>query len=589
MEKWVVTAKGADFQGMGEYFSIDPVTVRVIRNRGVVGYEAMEAYLNGNISMLHDPRLMKDMDLAVQILLGKIGNGRKIRIIGDYDIDGVQSTYILLKALESCGALVDIDIPDRITDGYGLNERLVRKAGQDGIDTILTCDNGIAAKDEIALGKSLGMTIIVTDHHEVPYEEREGERIYRVPNADAVVNPKQSDCPYPFKGLCGAGVAYKLVQALYTWLGRKMEEVWEFLPYAAFATVGDVMELTGENRILVKEGLKRMPDMKNPGLHALMRQNNLRPQEIRAYHIGFILGPCLNASGRLDTAVRALNLLRAREEAEALSLAKDLTDLNTGRKELTEKGVMEAKKLAEEAVRQGDKVLVLYLPECHESLAGIIAGRIREYFCRPTFVLTRSEDEVKGSGRSIEEYSMYEELCKIQDIFTKFGGHPMAAGMSLAEGQVPQMRSRLNQLTSLTKEDLIPKVRIDVPMPVDYITPRLVEELALLEPFGKGNERPVFADKNLSILSLRILGKKQNVLRMRVKSGYGTCMDAIYFGDIEKFKKYMVEKYTEKVVQSLFQGEPQKEGRACMDFVYYPQINEFNGTKSLQIVIKNYR
>lgn len=587
MENWVVTAKSADFKGLGERFSIDPVVARIIRNREVIGEEAMEAYLNGDVSMLHDPCLLKDVKKAVRILLEKIEAGKKIRVIGDYDIDGIQSTYILQTALERCGAKVDIDIPDRIADGYGLNQRLVQKAAEDGIDTILTCDNGIAAAGEIALGKSLGMTIIVTDHHEVPFEETDGERQFVLPKADAVVNPKQADCPYPFKKLCGAGVAYKLVQVLYEQLHKSPLEVQEFLPYAAFATIGDVMDLTGENRILVKEGLKRLKGMDNPGLHALMRQNNLLPEEIKAYHVGFILGPCLNASGRLDTAVRALNLLRSKDRKEALSLAADLTDLNAGRKELTAKGVEQAELLALEAVEAGEKVLVLFLPDCHESLAGIIAGRIRERFHRPVFILTRGEEGVKGSGRSIPQYSMYEELCRIKDILVKFGGHPMAAGLTLREEDVADMRKRLNAYTLLTEADLVPKIRIDVPMPIDYITRELVEQLSLLEPYGKGNEKPVFADKELSVLSARILGKSRNVCKMRIQSKYGCQMEAVYFGDTEKLKNYMEEKFTKAKVDLLFQGLGTEN--ISMSFIYYPEINEFNGKKTLQIIIKNYR
>lgn len=587
MEKWMVIAKRADFKRIGEQFSIDPVVARIIRNRDVVGDDAIAAYLNGDVTMLHDPRTMKDLEKAVAILIGKIRENKKIRVIGDYDIDGVMSTYILTDALKSCGARVDNAIPDRIADGYGLNERLITEAKEAGVDTILTCDNGIAAGAEIALGKSLGLTVIVTDHHEVPYDETADGRIYKLPCADAVVNPKQEDCSYPFKGLCGAGVAYKLVQVLFEELGRSREEILHYLPYAAFATVGDVMDLIGENRILVKEGLKRLRRTDNQGLHALMMQNQLLPENIKAYHIGFILGPCLNASGRLDTAVRALRLLQARDEKEAVELAKDLTDLNASRKDMTAKGVEQADLLAAEAVSVGDKVLVLFLPDCHESLAGIIAGRIREKYNRPVFVLTRSEEGVKGSGRSIECYSMYEELCKVKELFTRFGGHPMAAGLSLAEENVPVLRRRLNELTALTEEDFIPKIMIDVPMPIDYITPELVEQLSLLEPFGKGNEKPVFADKGLELLSARILGKNRNVCKMQVRSSLGRVMEAMYFGDTEQLMAYLTEKYTKDAVRALFDGRPQRTP-IVMSMVYYPEINHFNGRDTLQIVVKNY-
>lgn len=587
MEKWMVIAKRADFKRIGEQFSIDPVVARIIRNRDVVGDDAIAAYLNGDVTMLHDPRTMKDLEKAVAILMGKIRENKKIRVIGDYDIDGVMSTYILTDALKSCGARVDNAIPDRIADGYGLNERLITEAKEAGVDTILTCDNGIAAGAEIALGKSLGLTVIVTDHHEVPYDETAEGRIYKLPCADAVVNPKQEDCSYPFKGLCGAGVVYKLVQVLFEELGRSREEILHYLPYAAFATVGDVMDLIGENRILVKEGLERLRRTDNKGLHALMMQNQLLPENIKAYHIGFILGPCLNASGRLDTAVRALRLLQAGDEKEAVELAKDLTDLNASRKDMTAKGVEQADLLAAEAVSVGDKVLVLFLPDCHESLAGIIAGRIREKYNRPVFVLTRSEEGVKGSGRSIECYSMYEELCKVKELFTRFGGHPMAAGLSLAEENVPVLRRRLNELTALTEEDFIPKIMIDVPMPIDYITPELVEQLSLLEPFGKGNEKPVFADKGLELLSARILGKNRNVCKMQVRSSLGRVMEAMYFGDTEQLTTYLTEKYTKDAVRALFDGRPQGTP-IVMSMVYYPEINHFNGRDTLQIVVKNY-
>lgn len=586
-EKWMVMAKKADFKQLGERFSIDPVIARIIRNREIIGEEAVEAYLYGDVSMLHPPQAMKNMEKTAEILMEKIKNRKRIRIIGDYDIDGIMSSYILSEGLKSCGAKVDLAIPDRLTDGYGLNVRLIAEARESGVDTILTCDNGIAARQEIALGKSLGMTILVTDHHEIPYEETENGRNYLIPEADAVVDPKQTDCAYPFKGLCGAGIAYKLMQVLYEKYGRRPQEVQRFLGFAAFATVGDVMDLVDENRIIVKEGLKRLRNTDNPGLMALMLQNKLNPKEIGAYHIGFILGPCLNASGRLDTAVRALKLLQAENEAEAVNLARDLTDLNASRKEMTAKGVEQADLLAREALAAGDRVLVLYLPDCHESLAGIIAGRIREQYNRPTFILTRSEDGVKGSGRSVPCYSMYEELCKVKELFTRFGGHPMAAGVSLKEEQVPEMRRRLNALTELTQEDLIPKIMIDVPMPIDYITPRLVEELTLLEPFGKGNEKPVFADKELTILSVRILGKNRNVCRMQVKSRGGRVMDAVYFGDTEKFKNYMEEKFTKEEVALLLKGIP-SDADVKMSFVYYPEINEYNGRKNLQIIVKNY-
>lgn len=509
MERWVVSAKKADFHGIAQEFQIDPVIARLIRNRDVVGEKQIREYLFGGLEDLHDPLLMKDMEKAVGILERKIREGKQIRIIGDYDIDGVMSTYILLTGLRELGANVDIRIPDRIADGYGLNENLVRQAKEDGADTILTCDNGIAALDQIRLAKELGMTVVVTDHHEIPYEDLEdGTRVFRVPEADAVVNPKQKDCAYPFKGLCGGAAAWKLMQAVLKRFGHPEDEIYEWLEFAAIATVGDVMDLQGENRILVKEGLKRLHCTRNLGLQELIRVQGLEPEQVTAYHIGFVIGPCLNASGRLDTAERSLALLLAEDREEAARLAGDLKALNESRKEMTRQGEEKAVRMVEESELKQDKVLVVYLPECHESLAGIIAGRLREHFHKPAFVLTKSEDGVKGSGRSIEAYSMYEEMCKCRELFTKFGGHPMAAGLSLAnEEMVEVFREKINRLSTLTEDDFVEKVTIDVPMPVSYITKRLISQMELLEPFGKGNTKPLFAQKDLKVLSCRILGR----------------------------------------------------------------------------------
>lgn len=586
MEKWVVSAKKADFKKISSQFGIDQVTARIIRNRDVLGEEAIEEYLHGDRSSLHDPGKMKDMGRAVAILQEKIQKKKKIRIIGDYDIDGIQSVYILYSALRSCGAQVDYAIPDRITDGYGVNERLVRKAAEDGVDAILTCDNGIAAAKELSLAKELGMAVIITDHHEIPYEEgADGEKIFHIPAADAVVNPKQPDCPYPFKELCGAAVAFKLVQALYEKSGLPPEEAWAYLENAAFATVGDVMPLTGENRIIVKEGLKALNKTRNFGIRALAARNQIELGKIKAYHIGFVLGPCLNASGRLDTAKRALDMLLAENEYIAAEYAGDLYDLNVSRKEMTEQGVQKAVELVEQGSLKEDKVLVIYLPDCHESLAGIIAGRIRERYHRPVFLLTKSEDGVKGSGRSIESYSMYEEMTKCKELFTKFGGHPMAAGLSLPEQNVEVFRQKLNENTALTEEDLRGKIVIDVPMPLDYISKPLVEELNILEPFGKSNEKPVFADKNLQILSMGIFGKNKNVCRMQVKSRGGTALSAVYFGQVEKFLDFLQGKYGQEAVGRAMSGQG---GEMLVSFIYYPEINVFNGKESLQIIVKNY-
>lgn len=599
MEKWVVSAKKADFKKISEQFGIDPVTARIIRNREVIGEEAIEEYLHGTLDDLQDPEKMKDMKKAVSILKEKIQQKKKIRIIGDYDIDGVQSVYILYSALRECGARADYAIPDRMKDGYGVNERLVRQAVSEEVDTILTCDNGIAAEAELALAKELGMTVIITDHHEIPYEQKEdGQKIFHIPPADAVVNPKQPDCPYPFKELCGGAVAFKLAQSLFQNMGFSPEKALAYLENAAFATVGDVMPLIGENRILVKEGLKALNRTKNYGMRALAARNQIEPGKIKAYHIGFVLGPCLNASGRLDTAYRALKMLLAEDQQTAAALAEDLYDLNASRKEMTEQGVSQAVKLVEETSLKEDKVLVIYLPDCHESLAGIIAGRVRERYHRPVFLLTNAEDGVKGSGRSIESYSMFEEMSKCKELFTRFGGHPMAAGLSLPREHVELFRQRLNENTVLTQEDLQGKIVIDVPMPLDYISKPLIEEMNLLEPFGKSNEKPVFADKGIHILSLQILGKNKNVCRMQVQSQGGTRMNAVYFGDTEAFLDFLRQKFGNTALEQTMTGCRETGPMAVetgnfhngitVSFIYYPEINVYNGRESLQIIVKNY-
>ena len=584
MEKWFVINKGADFEKLGKEFGISPVTARLIRNREVIGEAAFERYLNGSLKDLYDPHLLKDADRLTDILKVKIEEQKPIRIIGDYDIDGVMSTYILYRGIKHCGGNVSTQIPDRMKDGYGINENLIDQAKRDGMDTILTCDNGIAAISEIAHAKELGMTVLVTDHHEIPYMEENGEKQFLRSNADAVVNPKQRECAYPFKELCGAAVAWKVLQVLYEKMGFALEETYEFLENVAFATVGDVMDLTDENRILVKEGLKRIRHTKNPGMRALIFQNHLEPEQVNAYHFGFVLGPCINASGRLDTAKLSLSLFLQGEE-EAAKTARELVELNQQRKDMTADGVEEAKRVVEEHY-MSDKVLVIYLPQVHESLAGIIAGRIREACHKPTFVLTKSEDGVKGSGRSIEAYSMYEELCKCQELFTKFGGHPMAAGLSLPEANVEIFREKINACCGLTEEDFIPKIKIDIPMPVDYPDIPLVNELLLLEPFGKANVKPQFADKNLGIDRAVVVGKNQNVLKLTLKTERGKSISAVYFGDVEEFREYYGRKYGENEVQQAFLG---RTNGIRMSVVYYPEINRYQGNESIQIVIKNYQ
>lgn len=585
MEKWFVINKGADFAGIAKRFGISPVTARLIRNREVMGDEAIARYLKGGIGELYDPHLLLDSDRLTDILVQKISEQKKIRVIGDYDIDGVMSTYILYKGITRCGGSVDFQIPDRMKDGYGINDHLIEQADEAGIDTIITCDNGIAAIGEIAHAKSLGMTVLVTDHHEIPYTEERGERHYKRSEADAIVNPKQMECTYPYKNLCGAAVAWKVIQILYEKCDIAVEESYDFLENVAFATVGDVMDLTDENRILVREGLKRIHTTMNPGMRALILQNKLEPEQISSYHFGFVLGPCINASGRLETAKIALNLFLQEDVKKASEIAAELVDLNAQRKDMTAEGVELAMQQVEEG-NTGEKVLVVYLPDVHESLAGIIAGRIREACHKPTFVLTKSEDGVKGSGRSIEAYSMYEELCKCQELFTKFGGHPMAAGLSLTEANVEIFREKINACCGLTEEDFIPKIKIDIPMPVDYPDIPLVNELLLLEPFGKANVKPQFADKNLGIDRAVVVGKNQNVLKLTLKTERGKSISAVYFGDVEKFREYYGRKYGENEVQQAFLG---RTNAIRMSVIYYPEINRYQGNESIQIVIKNYQ
>ena len=585
MEKWFVLNKKADFNALGAKFGISPVTARLIRNRDVVEEESFDRYLNGTLKDLYDPHLLKDVEKLTDILKQKIIEKKKIRIIGDYDIDGVMSTYLLYQGIKHCGGIVSTQIPDRIKDGYGLNEHLITLAKADGIDTIITCDNGIAAIPEIALAKELGMTVLVTDHHEIPFVEEDGEKQYLSSNADAIVNPKQQDCSYPYKNLCGAAVAWKMLQVLYEKCGLPVEETYEFLENVAFATVGDVMDLTDENRILVKEGLKRLRNTKNKGMRALILQNGLEMQKINAYHIGFVLGPCINASGRLDTAKLSLNLFLETEDALAAAAAAELVDLNAQRKDMTLQGTKRAVKEVEEHY-MSDKVLVIYLPDVHESLAGIIAGRIRELYYKPVFVLTKGEEGIKGSGRSIEEYSMYEEMCKCREIFTKFGGHPMAAGLSLKEEDIENFRSKINACCTLSEADFIPKVKIDIAMPAGYPNISLIKEFELLEPFGKGNVKPQFADKNLAIERAFVVGKNQNVLRLNLLTEYQERISAIYFGDIESFKSFYEKKYGQEEVEKAFSG---KSNKISIQIVYYPEINEYNGAMNVQIVIRSYQ
>ena len=574
MEKWFVAMKKADFNGIAEKYQISPIIARLMRNRDVIGDEAIDFYLNGTVEDLYDGLLMKDMDRAVDILKEKIEEGKKIRVIGDYDIDGVNATYILQQGLAGLGVDVDTDIPDRIKDGYGLNQMLIDRALEDDVDTIITCDNGIAAMNEIAYGKENGMTIVVTDHHEVPYLEENGEKKYLLPPADAVVDPHRADCEYPFKGLCGAAVAYKLVEVLYRVSGKSEQEVEHLqeslMENVAIATIGDVMDLVGENRVFVKKGLELLKTTKNEGLHALMQCTGVDTANLNTYHIGFVIGPCINAGGRLDTAKRALELLNASNRREAVTLAADLKELNDSRKEMTEEGVEEAVRQIESSSWKDDQVLVVYLPECHESIAGIIAGRIKERYYRPTFVLTKGETGVKGSGRSIEAYDMFAEMSRCRELFTKFGGHKLAAGLSLEEENVEVFRKRINELADLTEEDLQMKVSIDMRLPFPYINEELIHELKILEPFGKGNGKPLFAESKLRVIQPRIFGKNRNVLKCRLEDQQGNQMEAVYFGEVEDCLRQM-------------------EKKQIMSFTYYPSINEYMGRRTIQLTIVNYQ
>ena len=571
MERWVLLRKGADFEAISKKFHISPRLASLIRNRDVIGDEAINQYLNGTIAELYDGMQMKGMPQAVEILTEKIRDREKIRVIGDYDCDGINATYILLEGLEKLGAKVDSDIPDRIKDGYGLNQHLIDRAHADGIDTIITCDNGIAAAKEIEYGKALGMSIIVTDHHEVPYKENEAGRRYILPPADAVVDPRQEGCEYPFKGLCGAAVAYKLVEAICEANGQDVADLDYLLENVAIATVADVMDLTEENRILVKQGLEMLKRTSNLGLRALIQCIGLEGKKIQAYHIGFILAPCLNASGKLDTAKRALALLRAKTEREADMLAGDLKALNESRRDMTDRVVDEAMAKVEQTDIRGDKVLVIYLPDCHESLAGLVAGRVRENYYRPVFVLTDSEDGVKGSGRSIESYSMYEELTGCGDLLTKFGGHPMAAGLSLDKENVEKFKRRLNDQCTLSEEELTEKVVIDMELPFTAITEQFIEELEYMEPFGKGNTKPVFAARGVAMQHVKIIGKNKNVAKATAIDAAGNRMEAICFHDAQEFAKQC------------------ERNNGKMSITFYPGINEFRGERQIQIVITHYR
>ena len=566
-EIWMLQTKRADFNGLAMRLGVSPVAVRIMRNRGLLDEREMRKYLYGTLDDLYDPRQMKGMETAAGIIEKKLIEGKKIRIIGDYDIDGVCSTYILLKGFHRAAGngQIDYEIPDRIRDGYGINESIIRQAAEDGIDTLVACDNGIAALKEISIAKQLGMTVVVTDHHEVPVDAY-GQIL---PPADAVVDPKQDGETYPYHEICGAVVAWKLINVIYEDLGIPEHEWMELLEFAAIATVGDVMKLQDENRLIVKYGLKKIGSTKNTGLRMLVEKNNLDINNLSAYHIGFVIGPCLNAGGRLKSAKVALRMLLEQDPDRVSGLADELKELNDVRKDMTAKGETEAIEQVERFY-MSDKVLVVFLPECHESLAGIIAGRLREHFHKPSFVLTRGEQSAKGSGRSIEAYHMYQGLCEVSDLLVKFGGHPMAAGLSIEESDIDEFRRRLNENAKLTEDDFVPQIWIDVPMPFEYVNEKIVDELKGLEPFGQGNEKPLFAQKSLTIRNVRVLGKNRNVVKMNLVTNTGHPFDGLLFADGDRFLE-------------------EQTGQNTIDMIYYPDVNEYNGTRTLQAIIKNYK
>ena len=566
-EIWMLQTKRADFNGLAMRLGVSPVAVRIMRNRGLLDESEMRKYLYGTLDDLYDPRQMKGMETAAGIIEKKLIEGKKIRIIGDYDIDGVCSTYILLKGFHRAAGngQIDYEIPDRIRDGYGINESIIRQAAEDGIDTLVTCDNGIAALKEISIAKQLGMTVVVTDHHEVPVDAY-GQIL---PPADAVVDPKQDGETYPYHEMCGAVVAWKLINVIYEDLGIPEHEWMKLLEFAAIATVGDVMKLQDENRLIVKYGLKKIGSTKNTGLRMLVEKNNLDINNLSAYHIGFVIGPCLNAGGRLKSAKVALRMLLEQDPDRVSGLADELKELNDVRKDMTAKGETEAIEQVERFY-MSDKVLVVFLPECHESLAGIIAGRLREHFHKPSFVLTRGEQSAKGSGRSIEAYHMYQGLCEVSDLLVKFGGHPMAAGLSIEESDIDEFRRRLNENAKLTEDDFVPQIWIDVPMPFEYVNEKIVDELKGLEPFGQGNEKPLFAQKSLTIRNVRVLGKNRNVVKMNLVTNTGHPFDGLLFADGDRFLE-------------------EQTGQNTIDMIYYPDVNEYNGTRTLQAIIKNYK
>lgn len=571
---------------MSEKYKISQLLCKLMVNRDIIDENIINSYINPVYKYLHSPKTMKDVVIAVDIIKRKIQENKKIRIIGDYDVDGIISVFILYTALKKCGANVDYEIPDRIKDGYGINENIVKVAYDEGVDTIITCDNGISAIDQIQYAKDLGLTVIVTDHHDVPFIEEDGVRTFLSSQADAIINPKQIECEYKFKSICGAGVAFKLMEALYEEIGMDKEECYKLIEFVAIATVCDVVDLIDENRIFVKNGLEMLNNSKNIGINALKKACGLEDKEITAYHLGFVIGPCLNASGRLDSAKKGLELLLMEDDEEAKNLAQEIVDLNDARKNMTKEGVDRAINIIDSTDINNDKILVVYIPDIHESLAGIVAGRVKEQYNKPTIILTKSEEGVKGSARSIEEYNMFEGLLACKELLDKFGGHPMAAGLSLQEDKVDELRIALNNKCELTDEDLTRKIMIDSSLPLEYLNLHLIEELNVLEPFGKGNSKPVFGVRDAKITKAMLLGKDKNVLKLKLLTNNNITIDAMIFNDLENFESKIIEKYGNEELDNLYN---KSNNNIPMDFTFYPSINEWNGNKSIQIVVNGIR
>lgn len=585
-EKWLLRNKKVDLKAMSEKYKISQLLCKLMVNRDIIDENIINSYINPVYKYLHSPKTMKDVVFAVDIIKRKIQENKRIRIIGDYDVDGIISVFILYTALKKCGANVDYEIPDRIKDGYGINENIVKVAYDEGVDTIITCDNGISAIDQIQYAKDLGLTVIVTDHHDVPFIEEDGVRTFLSSQADAIINPKQIECEYKFKSICGAGVAFKLIEALYEEIGMDKEECYKLIEFVAIATVCDVVDLIDENRIFVKNGLEMLNNSKNIGINALKKACGLEDKEITAYHLGFVIGPCLNASGRLDSAKKGLELLLMEDDEEAKNLAQEIVDLNDARKNMTKEGVDRAVNIIDSTDINNDKILVVYIPDIHESLAGIVAGRVKEKYNKPTIILTKSEEGVKGSARSIEEYNMFEGLLACKELLDKFGGHPMAAGLSLQEDKVDELRKALNNKCELTDEDLTRKIMIDSSLPLEYLNLHLIEELNVLEPFGKGNSKPVFGVRDAKITKAMLLGKDKNVLKLKLLTNNNITIDAMIFNDLENFESKIIEKYGNEVLDNLYN---KSNNNIPMDFTFYPSINEWNGNKSIQIVVNGIR